>query len=261
MPPLGDLEKRDQERSFSCKKKQQDWKAKILCCRRNHFGKLFIAREFLNDDVSKAGFLQETDVFADGVMKCPEPVFYPVSLEVRFDACRGHRRVIHRENQPATGFEHSVKLAQNTNQLAQVFSYQRAQNRIKGLLAEGQRSFEVAERHRDLRIILPGYSQHSVREIESYRQASFEQKLFEVSPGPAAGIENKLTRFRRKPGDGVSRVHRDHRVGRRVVGLRPQVVTCACAQTLDSLGAHVRIAARNFSMGKTVTLDSNSVST
>src|SRR5688572_20579633 len=119
-------------------------------------------------------------------MKCAQSILNAFLLEIRLDSGRRHRRMIDRKHQPAAGFQHAIKLPQNSAELSQMFAYQRADHCVEARVVERQSALEISKREGDAGTVASRDLQHSVGEVDSNQRGSSREPRREMPSCTAA---------------------------------------------------------------------------
>src|SRR5438046_1854535 len=98
---------------------------------------LRVALKLVLLDEREAGGVQRAPVICDGVTLRAQAILHAITLEVRFLAGLGHRRVVYREEQSPAGFQEDVKVLVHRAQMRQVLADESAQHSIESLGSKG----------------------------------------------------------------------------------------------------------------------------
>src|SRR5262249_34101325 len=200
-----------------------------------------VARVLLAVDAAKAGARDLLEVVVDGVALGTEPVLRAVLLEVRLDPDASELGVERREDEPPPWPQRRERLVEEATQVGEVLGHQRRHDGVEAASPDGELPVEIGLRELGRGRVPPRDAQHPAREVDADRPTARRTQAAEVRPRAAARIEYPLAGLRIERAQRVAPIHRDQRVRRGVVGLRPPVVSVAHARSLHA-PAHRRVS-------------------
>src|SRR6185369_12636938 len=99
--------------TLSCFENQQYWASEVLFCGGYRGHQCLVPAKFIDLDIFEPCLAHELDVFVNRIVNSAKPVLDTISLEVGFDTCRRHPRMIDRKYESPAFFQDAKKLLEN----------------------------------------------------------------------------------------------------------------------------------------------------